>query len=186
MAPAAKTKTSTLQAALELLAECEDICRRTSIRYGAHHSHEGPMAVLLRQQTKTLEAELHCLTARISGSKPKPDSEDSEVNAVSPEALRALNSTKLRLFELLDLQHFHSREEQEDHDGALNALFARTFILSDCACPDAARASGCCDEDKLTRIGLELKDLLHQVFPADVCRGTFSQDEIGHWLSASG
>lgn len=170
MAPSPDWSASSLQAALELLAQCEDTCRRISIRSAVHHPSEGPLTVLLRQHSKTLEADLHCLTARISQLRPN----DSDGSVVSPEVLQALDSTKRRLFELLDLQNFHSREEQGGHDGALNVLFARRFILTDSACPDTARAYY--NEDKLTRIDLELRDLLQEVLPASVPRGAFCQD----------
>jgi len=164
MAPSAEKSASPLRTTLELLAQGEDICRAVSVHYAARH---GPLIGLLRQQAEVLGADLHCLTARISNLRP------SDGN-VTPEVIRALASTKHRLFELLELQHLHTQGRKGD-DGALDALFARRFILGDSAAhPDATRAYY--DEDKLTRIGLELKDLLQEVLPASVRRGTFYQD----------
>lgn len=163
MAPSVDRSTSPLQAVLELLAQGEDTCRRISIRYAACDRLEGPLTTLLRQQTKTLQAELHYLTAHISKLQP-----DSDRTVISPEITQALASTKLRLFEVLELQHFYGREVQESHDGVLNAHFARRFIVGKNTRPD--------NETKLTRIGLELKDLLQEVLPASGRRGTFLQD----------
>jgi hypothetical protein len=81
---------------------------------------------------------------------------------------------------LLRLQDFHNHEERNGHDGALNALFARRFLLSDIAGPDTARAYS--NEDKLTRIGVVLANLIREVLSSSVSCGTFSPDAYEQFM----
>ncbi|KAK4245019.1 Serine/threonine-protein kinase H1 [Corynascus novoguineensis] len=151
MAPAA-TGTSPLSVALEILGKCDEICRRLSLRFAAHHPHNEPLTALLHQHIKTLEAELHCLQASVSRSI-------SDGNAIPTELIRAVTGTKLRVIELLELEHFHSCEEREGHG-------ARAYH----------------NEDKLIRIGLEFRDLLQEVLPGSFCDKTYSQHAFEQFL----
>jgi len=121
----------------------------------------------------TLQTELHCLQASVSRSI-------LDGNAITTELIRAVTGTKLRVTELLELEHFHGREEREGHGGALNVLYARRFILGGIAPPDASRVYY--NEDKLIRIGLEFRDLLQKVLSGSFRDETYSQHAFEQFL----
>ncbi len=174
MAPSAAGTVSPSLATRQILGQCDDISRRLSIWGEAHHPRDEPLTVLLRNHTKTLAAEVQSLKALVFGHQL------ADGDNVPTEIVRAVASIKFRLVESLEIHGFHSREERQGHDGALNALFAARFILSDIAFPGTARAYY--NEDKLTHIGLELKDLVQEVLPALVGGGTFSPAASPHFL----
>jgi hypothetical protein len=160
---------------LELLDACNDVCQRLGARWAGHHQDGEPLTGLLHKHTKALEADLHGLKTHISAHRPNANADGSAITEL-------LRTARVRLLELRKLQHFHGCEEQDGHAGALNVLFARRFILGGIARPNAARAYY--NEDKLIRIGLELKDLLQQVVPASVrCKaGVWSPDAFHPFL----
>ena len=158
--------------ALELLGQCDDICRRLSIWGAAESPHDGPLTVLLRKHTQTLTAEFDGCKARMFIIlESVADGDDTHV---STEIIRAMASTKLRILELLELHHFHNREDRKGHDGALNALFARRHILGDIAEPGTARAYY--NEDKLVPIGFELVELVQKFLLPLTGGGIYSPD----------
>lgn len=173
MAPSAATDTSQLSAALEVLGKCDDIRQRLSLHFAPHNPHDEPLTALLHQHIKTLQAELHYLQASVSRSI-------LDGNAITPELIRAVTGTKMRVTELLELEHFHRLEEREGHGGALNVLYARRFILGGIAPPGASRVYY--NEDKLIRIGLEFRDLLQKVLSGSFCDGTYSQHAFEQFL----
>ena len=124
--------------------------------------------MLLRKHTQTLAAEFDGHKAHMLILESVADGDDIRV---SEELFRAMASIKLRIVESLELHHFHGREKREGHDGALNALFARRYILDGIAEPGTARAYY--NQDKLVRIGAELMDLVREVLPPLTGGGTY-------------
>ncbi|KAL2133702.1 hypothetical protein VTI74DRAFT_1878 [Chaetomium olivicolor] len=176
--PGTSSTSPLLTTTLEILDQCDEICQRLTIRCATQHPHDEPLTILLRNHIEALVADVQSLKFHISGLRL--DIGTSDGDAFSTELIQTLDSIKIRLVETLALQDFHSHEERGGHDGALNTLFASTFILGANACPDAARAHY--NEDKLIRIGLELKELVDEVLPASVRDKISQQDAFNLFL----
>jgi hypothetical protein len=167
MAPHIATNVSPVRAAL-MLAQCDEICKRLSIRSVSHRTDE-PLTVLLQNQLKSLAAEVHdlrsqvtryCIVDHASGLSPAALS-GTEDKLLPTELAHALASVTLRIHETIELLDLYKREERSGHDGALNALFASRFILDRSGHRGPRRAFY--DQDKLLRMGLGLKDIVTQL-----------------------
>lgn len=101
-----------------------------------------------------------------------------------PKLAHALLSTKVRMFEVLELIDFYQTEETSGQEGALNARFAENHILGRHV--DHDTDSTYFDEDKLIRKGIALRNLIHDLtmetppsatFPADTAVQHFQRFE---------
>lgn len=154
-----------------------EISTRVSSRFTNGTVADGPLAALLRNEIKSYTRIICCLRSEFLAFVQDICVNPSGIRHLSlPEGLcDALLVAKLRLFELLELIDFSQREETRGQEGALNALFAETYILNRNV--DHETDASYLNEDKMLRDGLALRDLLRDMTMDIIPSGTLQCHE---------
>lgn len=163
MAQNTENATCWLAEVTSFLDRSVEIATRISSLYTSDAVADAPLAALLRTEIKSYARVVCCLRSEFLAFLQDIHINPSEIQHLSlPEGLAdALLVAKLRLFELLELVDFSQREETRGQEGALNALFAETYILNRNVDHDTDASYS--NEDKMLRNGLELRDLLRDM-----------------------
>ncbi|KAH6880704.1 kinase-like domain-containing protein [Thelonectria olida] len=165
MAAPAQTTDSHLWKRLDgLLHRNDEASQRLETWAGRQETADAPLTALLCKQIKTLATQIHKLKAEAEAFCLNTDNGvPPDYVAPLPNSLElALHHAKLRLSKTLELLDFHMKEKRRGPDGALNALFASKFILHYNNHYDPG-ASSYWNEDKLLRVGLEMKGLANEL-----------------------
>lgn len=158
MGPSVEAVPSSLRAELD---RCIDICRRLSAwsdNLSVTRGTGEPLTALVCSVVQTLTIDVLHLNTEIVNVGAAPRAGNFYLH---PKLRQAIDCTQIRLAEALELLEFYQREDRHGHDGALNALFASTYILGNSNRFDSVR--GVRNENKLIRIGLELSGLLTDI-----------------------
>ena len=135
---------------LQQLEGCFQICDRLTVWAKNHSNTDEPLTDLVCSEIESLITTI--LLFR------------SQITRFGLNSLQTLAQCKLQLFETLELLAFHAQVERCGPDGALNALYARQYILGSNVCSGMRR--DCDTEESLIRTGLMLKDHITEL--ADV------------------
>lgn len=163
MAQNTENTTSWLAEVSSFLDRSVEIATRVSSLYTIDMVADGPLATLLRNEIKSYTRIVCCLRSEFLAFIQDPYINSSEIQCLNlPEGLAdALLVAKLRWFELVELIDFSQREETRGQEGALNALFAETYILDRNV--DHDTDTSYLNEDNMLRDGLELRDLFRDM-----------------------
>lgn len=157
--------------ALQMLNLCHGICKNLSAWASDRSTVDEPLTVLLIAQINRVTSNVQSFQARVAtevahARTGTPPAAGHDPVVFSPALSHSLTCTKLCLLEMIELVDFYSREERHGHGGALNKLFASKFILNHNEPRHAGRSYY--NQDKLLRIGLELRDLTRDLVPQPV------------------
>lgn len=178
--------TSCLAVVTELLNRSVEIATRVSALSTSDVAADGQLGALLCTEIEAFARTVFRLRAEFLDFVQAVYATSTGLKHLDlpPKLAHALVSTKLRMFEVLELIDFYQSEETSGQEGALNARFAENHILGRHVDHDTDATYF--NEDKLIRTGISLRNLIHDLtmgtppsatFPADTAVQHFQQFE---------
>ncbi|RFU79254.1 serine threonine kinase [Trichoderma arundinaceum] len=157
----------------QLLDGMLQVCKRLSIWAKDHAGSDEPLTNLACKEIHSLCSLIFLFNSQVAELGPDcKDNAQDDRPALSERILQTLTHCKKQLFVTLDLLELHGQAERHGQEGALNALYARKYIIDDAVYGGSQHHYG--REESLIHLGLELKGFIAE----------FAQDPIGGPMTA--